>query len=422
MDVAFYALLTWYFDNVIPDEFGQCRPPWFFLTPAYWGITACRARGDDPLGTYAYPPKEADEDDDVYAERQAACDGERSGDAAIRLVNLRKVYNDGLLTAKRHRKVAVHGSSWTLREGRLLALLGQNGAGKSTTMNMLCGFTKASAGNAFMYGRPINTHMEELRGMMGVCPQHDILFNDLTAMEHIRLYCGIKNIAPEAIPVLARERLEAVRLWKVRDRKAGTYSGGMKRRLSVAISTIGDPKIVFMDEPTTGMDPLNRRHVWAFIEKFKRGRVIVLTTHSMEEADILGDQIAIMALGKLRAIGAPIRLKSKYGAGYRVSLVCREPDVPAVKADVLARLPALQLEDDSAGALIFQVPAAAIGELPDLVKYLDGGGNGLVREWGISQTTLEDVFLRIIREINPTANVAELRRLQSDGAATADAE
>lgn len=168
-----------------------------------------------------------------------------------------------------------------------LALLGQNGAGKSTTMNILSGLTPASSGDANIYGYSISSQIHIIRKFMGICPQHDILFVDLTAREHIELYAGIKGIPRKDLPRLIESRLKAVRLWKVADQRAGTYSGGMKRRLSVAISTIGDPKVVFMDEPTTGMDPVNRRHVWSFIEKFKKGKVFVLTTHSMEEADVV---------------------------------------------------------------------------------------------------------------------------------------
>jgi len=167
---------------------------------------------------------------------------------------------------------------------------------------MLCGYSKPTSGDAFIFGRSIRTDMEEVRSFMGVCPQHDVLFNDLTAKEHIELFAGIKNIPRHLVANLVTDRLGAVRLLKVQNHRAGTFSGGMKRRLSVAISTIGDPRVIFMDEPTTGMDPLNRRHVWSFLENFKVGRAIILTTHSMEEADILGDQVAIMALGRLRFV------------------------------------------------------------------------------------------------------------------------
>ena len=139
----------------------------------------------------------------------------------------------------------------------------------------------------------------------------------------------------------------------------------------MAISTIGDPKIVFMDEPTTGMDPVNRRHVWSFIERFKKGRAIILTTHSMEEADILGDHIAIMALGKLRAFGSSTGLKGKFGAGYRISLVSDAAEVSNIKEFVTSSIPGSVLEDGSAGALVFKLPSDSIAQVAELVKQLE---------------------------------------------------
>jgi ABC-type multidrug transport system ATPase subunit len=152
---------------------------------------------------------------------------------------------------------------------------------------MLCGLTPATYGDALIYGYSLLTQMNEIREIMGMCPQHDILFNELTAREHIELYAGLKCVPKTEWKDLVEVRLDAVKLLKVADKPVSTYSGGMKRRLSVVISSIGDPKIMFLDEPTTGMDPVNRRHVWSFIEKLKKDRVIILTTHSMEEADVV---------------------------------------------------------------------------------------------------------------------------------------
>ena len=120
--------------------------------------------------------------------------------------------------------------------------------------------------------------------------------------------------------VESMRRIEEVRLSDAADRCAGTFSGGMRRRLSVAIALIGNPQVVFLDEPTTGMDPINRRHVWDVVEAAKQDRCVVLTTHSMEEADILGDTIAIMAKGRLRCLGSTVRLKTRFGAGYKLSI------------------------------------------------------------------------------------------------------
>ena len=288
----------------------------------------------------------------------------------------------------------------------ILALLGQNGAGKSTTISMLSGLTPASGGDALLYNYSVKKSISTIRKMMGICPQHDILFDDLTAREHIELYAGLKGVPKEEQEVLIQERLQLVRLLNVADVRAGTYSGGMKRRLSLVIATIGDPKIIFLDgtlfslEPTTGMDPVNRRHVWSFIEKFKKDRVIILTTHSMEEADVLGDRICVMSKGRLRAINNSIALKNKFGEGYRISVVVDQAESEKTKAIVSSMIPGAKLEDDSAGALIYQFPASSISVIPKFVEWLEDNKDGAVKSWGISQSTLEEVFLKLIRESN----------------------
>ncbi|CAG8573287.1 3953_t:CDS:2 [Acaulospora colombiana] len=409
MNIVLYSFLTWYFDKVIPDEFGNYRNPLFFLTPSYYGI---KFKKSADLNTWLAKNKKIGknhdgEDEDVANERALAFDATRN--FAVRICNLNKVYQQSMFVESKLDKVAVNDLCLTLKEGKCLALLGQNGAGKSTSINILSGATPATRGDALLYGFSLKTDMGSIRNIMGVCPQHDILFNDLTAREHIELYAGIKNIPPVEIEKLVTERLAAVRLNKVANKPAGSYSGGMKRRLSMLISTIGDPKIIFMDEPTTGMDPVNRRHVWSFIEKFKKGRVIILTTHSMEEADVLGDRICVMAHGKLRALGNTIHLKNKFGTGYRISLVTNPQDSPRLKELVESKLPGVNLEDDSAGALIYEMPISSLPTLPPFIKWLEENdemsesepGKKLIRAWGVSQKSLEEAFLRLIRNANP---------------------
>ncbi|TPX41335.1 hypothetical protein SeLEV6574_g06147 [Synchytrium endobioticum] len=409
MDIAIYAVLTWYFDNVVADEYGYRLPPWFFLTFDYWGIEIGSRRGvgeSEWLGALkarTSAPLEPDEHADVGTERTAALDA--ANFPAVKIVNLRKVFGAGFnadVMSDNAGNVAVRDLCITFQEGKLLAMLGQNGAGKSTTINILSGMARPTAGDALIYGFSVKNQMHRIRKIMGVCPQHDILFDDLTAREHIELYAGLKGVPRDQHEPLTQERLAAVKLLTVANQRTGTYSGGMKRRLSMVIATIGDPKIIFMDEPTTGMDPVNRRHVWSFIENFKKDRVIVLTTHSMEEADVLGDKIGIMAHGRLRAINTSLGLKSTYGAGYRISIVTDPHSMNAVKASVTSRMPEAQLEDDAAGALIFVLPSSATPRLPNFVKnYLDANPDGLIKQWGLSQSTLEEIFLKIIRASNP---------------------
>ncbi|KAI8927014.1 hypothetical protein BC831DRAFT_399199 [Entophlyctis helioformis] len=400
-DIVLYSVLTWFFDNVIPDEFGYSLPVYFFMLPSYWGFETGKSKAVDRADWLANvfdssAREPVQEDSDVSVERSRALS--EAFWPAGKIVHLRKLYQT---FGSKDEKLAIKDLCLTLEEGKLLALLGQNGAGKSTTMNILSGLTPSTSGDALMYGLSVQYQMNRIRKIMGVCPQHDILFSDLTAREHIYLYAAFKGVPREQWDPLANDRLQAVRLLAVADQATSTYSGGMRRRLSLVIATIGDPKIVFLDEPTTGMDPVNRRHVWTFIEKFKAGRIVVLTTHSMEEADVLGDRIAIMAHGRLRAIGNSVTLKSKFGAGYRISIITDPVRADDAKAAVYAQVPAATLEDDSAGALIYQFPVSSTPLIPGFVKYLNANPAGLVRAWGISQTTLEEVFLRIIRDANP---------------------
>ena len=149
----------------------------------------------------------------------------------------------------------------------------------------------------------------------------------------------------------------------MKNARAGTFSGGMKRRLSMAIAFIGDPKIVFLDEPTTGMDPKNRRYIWELIQKMKAGRVVILTTHAMEEADILSDRIAVISKGSLRCVGTGLYLKNKYGDGYRLSIVVEREDIFLMKHEIQRVIPSCKILDSSGGSILVGVPLLKVEEL-----------------------------------------------------------
>jgi len=171
-----------------------------------------------------------------------------------------------------------------------------------------------------------------------VCPQHDVLWGDLTAREHMELFANLKDIPRQHMQEEIRTLLEEVQLNHVADYRVNTFSGGMKRRLSVALSFLGDPKIMFLDEPTTGMDPRVRRDIWNLILRMKHNRITIMTTHSMEEADILGDKIAIMANGQLRAMGTSVNLKNRF-AGYKIELVVKHDSTQTIMDLVSEKLP-----------------------------------------------------------------------------------
>jgi len=197
----------------------------------------------------------------------------------LKIFKLSKTYFK-LLDLHHHNKNALDSFTISGDKGSVLVLLGHNGAGKSTCVKMLTGLSGPSTGDALIYGKSIVNNMSEVREMMGVCLQDNILFDEMTGYQHMRLFCILKGVRKFKQHI--REKLDQVGMWKFRNQRAKTYSGGMKRRLSVAISTIGDPKIIFMDEPTSGMDPAARRKIWDLLSTLKKDRIIVLTTHSME--------------------------------------------------------------------------------------------------------------------------------------------
>ena len=190
---------------------------------------------------------------------------------------------------------------------------------------MLTGMLPASGGTATIQGLDIHHKMAEIRRSTGFCPQHNILWDDLTVKEHMDIYAELKGLDPETREEQCQGLIVAVGLGAKSDKRSKSLSGGMKRKLSLAIALMGqNTKVVLLDEPTSGMDPWSRRSTWDIIKSFREGRIIVLTTHFMDEADVLGDRIAVMSHGKLQAIGDSIRLKKRFGAGYHLTIVLEE--------------------------------------------------------------------------------------------------
>jgi ATP-binding cassette subfamily A (ABC1) protein 3 len=204
--------------------------------------------------------------------------------------------------------------------------LGHNGAGKTTTISMLTGLIEANAGCAEVFGLDIFNNMDEMRRMLGVCPQHDVLFEFLTAEDHLRLFASFKGCPSELIEEQVEKMLKEIDLYDERHQLSKTLSGGQKRKLSVAIAMIGNSKIVLLDEPTSGMDTSARRRLWEMLKKNKAGRIVILTTHYMDEADILGDRIAIMAEGDVQCTGSSLFLKNRYGVGYNLVIAKKTRD------------------------------------------------------------------------------------------------
>ena len=219
---------------------------------------------------------------------------------AIRIENLTKKYKD---------VVAVDNLSLTVKEGELFALLGVNGAGKTTTIKVLACLTKATDGDAFLLGKSVNKEPNEVKTFIALSPQETAVAPALSVRENLEFICGIQSFTKEKMRVKIKELTELLGLESVMKRKAGKLSGGWQRRLSVAMALISEPKILFLDEPTLGLDVLARSDLWEIIRSLKGKITIILTTHYMEEAEALSDRVAIMKDGKLIICDTPEKIK-----------------------------------------------------------------------------------------------------------------
>jgi ABC-2 type transport system ATP-binding protein len=205
--------------------------------------------------------------------------------------------------------VAVEGVDLTVRQGELFSLLGPNGAGKTTTIRMLCCLLRPSSGTATIMGHDIRTDPLAVKRVIAVSPQETAVAGHLDASENLRLMAGLHGLSRQATQQRSTELIELMALGPRAGEQARTYSGGMQRRLSIAMALVSDPKVLFLDEPTIGLDPQARRGMWEHIAGLKGHTTVVLTTHYLEEADALADRVAVIDTGRVVALGTPDELK-----------------------------------------------------------------------------------------------------------------
>lgn len=217
------------------------------------------------------------------------------------------------LTKRYKSKTAVSELSLTVGEGELFALLGVNGAGKTTTIRMLSCLSKPTDGECYVCGHNCITEQSAVKNIVGISPQDTAVAENLTVLENMRLMCGIYGYPPEKTKQRIDEMTKLFKMEDVLNSRAKTLSGGWKRKLSIALALISEPKVLFLDEPTLGLDVLARRELWSVVEELKGKITIILTTHYMEEAEALSDRIAIMIDGNLAALGTLMELERQSG-------------------------------------------------------------------------------------------------------------
>jgi ABC-type multidrug transport system ATPase subunit len=269
----------------------------------------------------------------------------------------------------------------------------------------LVGLYEKSSGEAKLAGYDLETQSEYVYRKIGVCPQFDILWEDLTVEEHLYFYARLKGISAADEASAVNESLKRVSLVDLRRNLSKALSGGEKRRLSIAIALVGNPSVVFLDEPTTGLDPEVRRLIWNIISEAKSGKSIILTTHSMEEAEALCGRIGIMAKGTLRCLANPTRLKQLYGSGFKLFFNSLESSTEEASKFIESLLPEGWTKIDAfATNVSYEFPAVdgTIGSLFEQIEQ-EKSKHGIL-DWGLGQTTLEEVFIRLIGDEDAQAD------------------
>jgi ABC-2 type transport system ATP-binding protein len=281
--------------------------------------------------------------------------------------------------------VAVDGLDLTVAPGECFGLLGPNGAGKTTTIEILEGLTKPDAGEVTVLGRHWGTHERELRARLGISLQESRFHDRLTVFETLDLFRSLYPAGrdPELL-------LTDMSLTEKRDARVGKLSGGQRQRLAVACALAGDPEILFLDEPTTGLDPQSRRELWDLIEGFRAaGRTVLLTTHYMDEAERLCDRVAVVDHGKIIAEGAPADLVAKLNAPYIVEFASE----PALTPDDIKALPGVR-DCRHRDSRWFVSVVSLVEAVPALLARLERGKARLMT-LSTHQATLEDVFISL---------------------------
>ena len=310
---------------------------------------------------------------------------------SLKIRNICKIFDDG--------KKALNRVSFNLYKNEIFALLGHNGAGKSTLISILSGLYPATSGFAIYNNQNIITTEghSKFRKFLGICPQQDVLFDDLTVKEHLEMFCVFKSVETEKITEEIDIILQDFDLLGKKDTKACHLSGGQRRKLSICIALVGGSSVIFLDEPTSGMDITSRRNLWDILKRYALGRIIILTTHYMEEAAVLGNRIGILSEGDMKCIGSPLFLIERFGKNINLNITKKlEANNEEIINFIKNNLNDIEYEIYTE-EILFRIPKnnkEFNGK--QFFKILDENYKRLkIKDYSLSMSTLEDVFINV---------------------------
>lgn len=370
-DIFIYTIFTFYMDGVNPGKYGVKKKIFFPIIDLF---KMCRK----PTDTVKV---------DTEKQRLEKIEDGAGMHKGIEIINLHKRFGH---------KVAVNNLNLDIYAGQITVLLGHNGAGKSTTMSVITGMLQATSGSVKINGLDTKRDMDQIRKSLGLCPQHNLFFTDLTVKEHLLFFAKLKGMSSDDASVEADHLLKILNMTEKTNSMAHSLSGGMQRKLCLGMAVIGGSKVLILDEPSSGMDPESRRHLWDLLLDWRGDRTILITTHFMEEADALADWIAIMSNGTLNCYGTPMYLKKKYDIGYHLSLIVESTaNISDIKSEVTEYINDAKLKFVDGNNLTFVLPSESNSKMKDVLMNLEMKKSQLkLTNISVTVTSLEDVFLK----------------------------
>ncbi|XP_008203603.1 phospholipid-transporting ATPase ABCA1 isoform X2 [Nasonia vitripennis] len=380
----FHFLMTVYIYAVHPGKYGVKKHPLYFLKS---GKTRNKVNSDDEMDDYEFDDVDGKPFETIP--RAAFTPG-------IQIRGLKKEFRTHLFGKSKVQ--ALRGISVDFYKGQITALLGHNGAGKTTLMSILTGMISPSDGAVYINGKNVKEESNVLMNDIGLCPQEDMLFPTLSVAEQIEFFGMLKgkNKSKAAIKHDVNALLKKLKLFDKRNAMPHQLSGGQKRRVCLGMAVIGDSSTLILDEPTSGMDPESRRDTWDIILRMRGQKTILISTHDMEEADILGDRIAIVHMGRLKSYGSSMFLKKLLGQGNIEVTLSTESwcDPQRIRNELDSRGQILNIDG---GKIVLSVPNSP--ELPDYLDKIEMQKKNLgVTGMSVSLITLEQVFLKVTRD------------------------
>ncbi|XP_072942969.1 phospholipid-transporting ATPase ABCA3-like [Epargyreus clarus] len=390
VQITYFYTLAWYLEKVRPGRYGIAKPWNFIFQKEYWSR-------NKPIPAESGQREAHDPAFEKYFETPPS-----NMEVGIEILHVTKIFGSG-----KKRFQALTDLSLNIYKGEITVLLGHNGAGKTTIISIITGMISPTSGRIYVNGLDTVTQQSQVRKHLGFCPQHNLFFPDLTVLEHFLFFSMIKGRSFKDAKISSYELLEQLDLTDKESRKTAELSGGMLRRLQLGCALCGDASVLILDEPTSGLDVEARRELWDMLLALRGDRTLVLTTHFMEEADVLGDRLAALHAGRLRCHATPMFLKRAVGSDFRLTIkplnIKNESNITRCVLDVV---PGAKLKEVSEGTLIYELPPGA--NMPQLFNTIEKQKTELgIESVGIGITSLEEVFLELCCDVDAASITQE---------------